>query len=84
MNGYTWYSAASFNVIGPFAVGLALLAFFLGAAIGLALRRTVLAMGVALVAVEVVKHLLGRLLPHLMPSLYVSWSVTRYWTACFA
>ncbi|AQW50101.1 translation initiation factor IF-2 [Streptomyces violaceusniger] len=61
-----WGTAVPFDATGPAAVALAPLAFFVGAAAGLLLRRTVPAMAVTLGATAGVQYGLGALRPHLM------------------
>jgi hypothetical protein len=61
---YTWYP---FYGVGPIVVGLSVLFFLLGATLGLFLRRTVAAMGTALVAGAGLFTLLERVRPHLWP-----------------
>ncbi|MEU8869746.1 translation initiation factor IF-2 [Streptomyces javensis] len=61
-----WGTAVPFDATGPAAVALAPLAFFLGAAAGLLLRRTVPAMAVTLGATAGVQYGLAALRPHLM------------------
>ncbi|MEU0808121.1 translation initiation factor IF-2 [Streptomyces sp. NPDC005970] len=61
-----WGTAVPFDATGPAAVALAPLSFFLGAATGLLLRRTLPAMAVTLGATVAVQYGLGALRPHLM------------------
>ncbi|BBJ44533.1 hypothetical protein SSPO_072510 [Streptomyces antimycoticus] len=61
-----WGTAVPFDATGPAAVALAPLAFFLGAAAGLLLRRTVPAMAVTLGVTAGVQYGLAALRPHLM------------------
>lgn len=61
-----WGTPVPFDATGPAAVALAPLSFFLGAAAGLLLRRTLPAMAVTLGATVAVQYGLGALRPHLM------------------
>ncbi|ANJ12070.1 hypothetical protein GCM10010220_67210 [Streptomyces parvulus] len=61
---YDWYP---FYGVGPVVVGLSVLFFLTGATLGLLLRRTVAAMGAALVAGAGLFALLERVRPHLWP-----------------
>ncbi|WP_413100619.1 translation initiation factor IF-2 [Streptomyces sp. Inha503] len=61
-----WGTAAPFDATGPAAVALTPLAFLLGAAAGLLLRRTVAAMVVTLGATAGAQYGLDALRPHLM------------------
>ncbi|MEU0851218.1 ABC transporter permease [Streptomyces flaveolus] len=71
---FPWHDWYPFYGVGPIVVGLSVLFFLLGATLGLFLRRTVAAMGSALVAGAGLFALLERLRPHLWP---VSTSVAR-------
>jgi hypothetical protein len=61
-----WGTAVPFDATGPAAVALAPLSFFLGAAAGLLLRRTLPAMAGTLGVTVGVQYALGALRPHLM------------------
>ncbi|MGY0062634.1 translation initiation factor IF-2 [Streptomyces sp. LZ34] len=61
-----WGTAVPFDATGPAAVALAPLSFFLGAAAGLLLRRTLPAMAATLGVTAGVQYGLGALRPHLM------------------
>ncbi|ADI11070.1 transmembrane transport protein [Streptomyces bingchenggensis BCW-1] len=61
-----WGTAVPFDATGPAAVALAPLSFFLGAAAGLLLRRTLPAMVATLGITVGVQYGLGALRPHLM------------------
>ncbi|MDW6063509.1 translation initiation factor IF-2 [Streptomyces sp. FXJ1.4098] len=61
-----WGTAVPFDATGPAAVALAPLSFFLGAAAGLLLRRTLPAMVATLGVTVGVQYGLGALRPHLM------------------
>ncbi|MER6142814.1 translation initiation factor IF-2 [Streptomyces sparsogenes] len=62
-----WGTAVPFDTTGPAQVALAALLFFLGAAIGLLLPRTLPAMAATLAAGAGAQYGLDTLRPHLMP-----------------
>jgi hypothetical protein len=62
-----WYGIGVFDTIGPAAVAICLLGLFLGAAAGLAWRRSVPAKGLVLVLVLGFKVALFQTLAHLLP-----------------
>lgn len=67
-----WHGIWAFDAIGPAAVGTCLVGLFLGAASGLAWRRSAPAKALTLVSVIAFETGLSRALPHLMPSIYAA------------
>ncbi|GAA5018057.1 hypothetical protein [Actinopolymorpha pittospori] len=65
---FPWYQWYPFDGIGPVVVGLSVLLLLIGIAAGLILRRTVLAMGAALVAGGLVLYVLEHVRAHLLPT----------------
>jgi hypothetical protein len=63
-----WHGIWAFDAVGPAAVGICLVALFLGAASGLVWRRGAPAKGLALVLVIAFEAGLSEALPHLLPA----------------
>ncbi|MGW7492212.1 ABC transporter permease [Streptomyces sp. NPDC054786] len=68
VSGSYWYSTLGFHSLGPVPVAYSLLALAVGVLAGLLLRRTVLSMGVTLVAMVVVQTAFVQLRPYLLPA----------------